>query len=67
MKLYSSDGSEMMEVTKIVPDGNRLLLSGTMMGAMPIEVVLNGTEMRKLFPLLNLRIVLTALRMLFSK
>ena len=67
MKLYSTDGSEMMAVTKIEPDGHRLLVSGTMMGAMPIEVVLTGTEMRKLFRLFSLRIILAALRMLLSK
>ena len=67
MKLYSTDGTEMMEVTKIEPEPTRLLVTGTMMGAMPVEIVLTGPEMRKIFPLLSFKIVWTAIRLLFAK
>ncbi|SEB61414.1 hypothetical protein FIV41_20530 [Pseudomonas marginalis] len=67
MKLYSTDGSEMMEVTSVKADGDRLLVYGTMMGAMPIEVVMTAPEMRKLFPFLSLKVITTSIRMLFSR
>ena len=57
----------MMEVVAIVPDGKTLHVTGTMMGAMPVEIVLTSAEMRKIFPLLSIKVIFTAIRMLFSK
>lgn len=57
----------MMEVVKIFPEGKALHVTGTMMGAMPVEIVLTGPEMRKVFPMLNWKIIVMAVRMLFQK
>jgi hypothetical protein len=67
MKLYTTDGMEMMEISKIEAEDSKLLVTGTIMGAMPVQVVLTGSEMRKAFPLLNMKVVLTGIKMLFSK
>ena len=67
MKLFTTDGMEMMDISKIEAEGHKLLVTGTIMGAMPVQVVLTGSEMRKAFPMLRIKVVLTAIRMLFSK
>lgn len=67
MKLYTTDNMEMMDVSKIEAQDSKLLVTGTIMGAMPVQVVLTGTEMRKALPLLSGKVVMTALKMLFSK
>lgn len=65
MKLYTTDNSEMMDISKIESGKAGLLVTGTIMGAMPVQVVLTGAEMRRAFPLLSPKVILTALRMLF--
>ena len=67
MKLYTTDNAEMMEISKIEAEDSKLLVTGTIMGAMPVQVVLTGSEMRKAFPLLSGKVVMTAIKMLFSK
>ena len=67
MKLFTTDNKEMMEVSQIEADGPGLLISGTIMGAMPVKVMLTGSEMRKAIPLLGGKVIWTAIRMLFSK
>lgn len=66
MKLFSADHSEMLDISKIEAEGVTLRISGTMMGAMPVQVILTGGELRKLFVLLSGKVVLTAIRMLFA-
>lgn len=67
MKLYTTDNMEMMDVSKIEAQDSKLLVTGTIMGAMPVQVVLTGSEMRKAFPLLSGKVIMTAIKMLFSK
>lgn len=67
MKLYTTDNSEMMDISKIEAENGRLLITGTIMGAMPVQVVMTGTEMRKVLPLLSWKVVFTAIKMLFTK
>ena len=67
MKLYTAENTELMEVTGLRQEGDALVVAGTIMGAMPIEARLVPAELRKLFKLLNLRLVWFVLRMLFSK
>lgn len=47
MKLTTTDNSELMEISSVRTEGGKLIVSGTIMGAMPIQAVLSGTEMRK--------------------
>jgi hypothetical protein len=67
MKLYTSDNAELMEVTAINSNGTKLIVTGTIMGAMPVEAILTGTELRKVFSLLSFRTILAALKILFIK
>ena len=67
MKLFTSDNSELMDVSAIRAEDGKLVISGTIMGAMPVEATLTGTEMRKVFSLLGFRTALSALRILLTK
>lgn len=67
MKLMTSDNSELMEVSALKSDGSALIVSGTIMGAMPVEAVLTPAELRKVFKLLNIKLVLFVIGMLFKK
>ena len=67
MKLFTTDNSEMMDISKIEAENGKLLITGTIMGAMPVQVVMTGTEMRKVLPLLSFKVIVTAIKMLFTK
>lgn len=67
MKLFTTDNTEMMEVSQIKADKSALVIDGTIMGAMPIKIRLSGREMRRVVPMLSGKVILTAIRMLFSK
>ncbi|WP_193076010.1 hypothetical protein [Pseudomonas sp. FME51] len=67
MKLYSPDGSELMQVEALERDGSHLLLKGTAFGAMPITAQLRPQEMRGGFSLLNLKLLCFVISMLFRR
>jgi hypothetical protein len=67
MQLYTADNTELMEVSALRADEANLVVSGTIMGAMPIEAVLTPAELRKLFGLLSFRLVLHVFMMLFRR
>lgn len=67
MKLITSDNNELMDVSALRSDGSALIVSGTIMGAMPVEAVLTPAELRKVFKLLNFKLVLFVIGMLFKK
>ena len=67
MKLITSDNSELMEVSALKSNGSALIVSGTIMGAMPVEAVLTPEELRKVFKLLSFKLVLFVIGMLFKK
>jgi hypothetical protein len=67
MKLYGSDNSELMEVSALRPEANRLVVEGTIMGAMPIRAVLTPAELRSALRLLNFKTMVFILGMLFRK
>jgi hypothetical protein len=67
MKLITSDNNELMEVSALKSDGSALIVSGTIMGAMPVEAVLTPEELRKVFKLLSFKLVLFVIGMLFKK
>ena len=67
MKLYTAENTDLMEVTSLRRENDALVVVGTIMGAMPIEARLVPAELRKLFKLLDFRIVLFVVRMLFRK
>tara|TARA_B110000503_G_scaffold139264_1_gene227287 strand:- start:281 stop:490 length:210 start_codon:yes stop_codon:yes gene_type:complete len=65
MKLYATDNSDLMEVSKITRDGNNLIVEGTIMGAMPIRAVLKPAEIRSVFKVMSIGTLFFALTMLF--
>lgn len=54
MKLVTTDNSELMDVATVEVENGKLVVSGTIMGAMPIRAVLTGAEFRKGYKLLSL-------------
>ena len=67
MKLQTRDNADLMEVSDIRAEGSNMVVFGTIMGAMPVEAVLTPSELRKVFKLLNFKLIVAVLRMLFSK
>lgn len=65
MKIYSSDGSELMEVSSIEADGNQLLIKGKVFGSMPMSAKLQPEEARKGLRLLNFKLIIFLLTFLF--
>lgn len=46
MKLYTTDNSELMEISSIDAEGGNLVVSGTIMGAVPVKAVLKPEDLR---------------------
>ncbi|SDB50847.1 hypothetical protein SAMN03159382_00554 [Pseudomonas sp. NFACC23-1] len=67
MKLYSPDGSELMQIQSLERDGDLLLLKGTAFGAMPIVAQLRPEEMRGGLRLLNFRLATFLISMLLPR
>jgi hypothetical protein len=65
MKLYGSDNSELMDVSKIYRRENELVMEGTIMEAMPIVARLKPAEIRQALKLLSLGDLLFIVSMLF--
>lgn len=53
MKLKSSDGSELMNVSALERDGNCLVIRGKVFGAMPLNARLDPAAARELLKLLS--------------
>lgn len=67
MRLYTSDNTELMEVSSFKTEESNLVVCGTIMGAMPIEAVLTPTELRSVFKLLTFKTVWHVIKMLFTR
>jgi hypothetical protein len=67
MKLYTSDNTDLMEVSRIYPNGCNLIVEGTIMGAMPIRAVLKPAELRKGFGLMSPKTLGQIFLMLFRR
>jgi hypothetical protein len=65
MKLYSQDGSELMEVESLDRDGNDLIIKGKVFGSMPMTAKLRPAEARKGLKLLGFKLALFMLTFLF--
>ena len=57
MKLVTTENSDLMEVTSVEIEDGRVIIAGTIMGAMPIRAVLSGAELRKGYALVSLRTI----------
>ena len=67
MKLYAPDGSEMMQVSELVVEDGKLLIKGKVFGAMPMTAALKPAEARAALKLLNGRVLLFLLTILFRR
>jgi hypothetical protein len=64
MKFFGADGSEIIMVTALDRDGNKLVIKGKVFGTMPITARLSPAEARKGLKLLNFRLLLFLLTLL---
>lgn len=53
MKLRSSDGGELMEVSALERDGNQLVIRGKVFGAMPLDARMDPAAARAALKLLS--------------
>ncbi|OGT80099.1 MAG: hypothetical protein A3H91_10125 [Gammaproteobacteria bacterium RIFCSPLOWO2_02_FULL_61_13] len=67
MKLYSQDGSELMQVESLERDGSDLVIKGKVFGSMPMSARLKPEEARKGLKLLNVRMIGFLLTLLFRR
>ena len=65
MKIYSQDGSEMMDISSLEQDGNQLVIKGKVFGSMPMSAKLRPEEARRGLRLLNPRVFWFLLTLLF--
>jgi len=67
MKICGQDNTELMQISALERDGNRLVLKGKVFGSMPITAKLTPQEGRNGLKLLNLRLAVFLLTFLFRK
>ena len=67
MKLYGPDNNELMRVESLERDGNVLVIRGKVFGSMPMTAKLRPGEARRMFRLLNFRLVLFLITFLFRR
>ena len=65
MRFYTPDKTELIVIKSIQPHKDGLIIEGTIMGAMPMKAILRPEELRRVFGLLSLRTIFTAIAMLF--
>lgn len=67
MKIYSSDGQEMMTVTSLERDGSSLVIKGMIFGAMPMSAELRPEQARAVLKLLNFKTIWLLLTILLRR
>ena len=67
MKIYSQDGSELMDISSLSRSGNKLVVKGKVFGSMPMTAKISPSDARKGLKLLNFRLVLFLLTFLFRR
>jgi hypothetical protein len=67
MKFVGPDGSELIMVTAVDRDGDKLVIKGKVFGAMPISARLTPAEARQGLKLLNFRLGLFLLTFLLRR
>jgi hypothetical protein len=65
IKVYDGQNNEMMTVRKLEQDGNDLLITGKIFGAMPMKARLKPEEARAALKLLNFKTILFLMTLLF--
>ncbi|KAG1291197.1 hypothetical protein G6F63_016981 [Rhizopus arrhizus] len=67
MKLYAVDNSDLMEISDIYPEGDNLIVEGTIMGAMPIRAIVKPAEVRKALGMMSMKTKMHAGKMLYKR
>ncbi len=67
MKIYGQDNSELMQVSLLEQDGNTLLIKGKVFGSMPMTAKLTPQEARNALKLLNFKLALFLVTLLFRR
>ena len=67
IKVYDGQGNELMTVRSFAQDGNDLLISGKIMGSMPMKARLTPKEARAALKLLTFKTFLFFLTILFRR
>jgi hypothetical protein len=67
MKIYSQDGSELMEVVELGIDGGQLVIKGKVFGSMPMSARLRPQEARRGLRLLGPGLAWFLLTFLFRR
>jgi hypothetical protein len=67
MKIYGQDNSELMQVTSLEREGDKLVMKGKVFGSMPMTAKLTPQEARNALKLLNFRLVAFLVTFLFRR
>jgi hypothetical protein len=67
MKVFSTDGQEMMTVNQLEQDGGKLVIKGMIFGAMPMSAELRPAQARAALKLLTPRVAWTLLTILLRR
>ena len=67
MKIYTPDKSELMDVSSIRYENSHLIVSGKIMGSMPMKAVIRPQDARQGLKLLDLKTFLFLLTFLFRR
>ncbi len=67
MKIYGQDNSELMQVSLLEKDGNTLVIKGKVFGAMPMTARLTPQEARNALKLVNFKLALFLMTLLFRR
>lgn len=67
MKFFTPERSELIVITAVDTHRDGLIISGKIMGAMPMKAVLTPAQLRAGFKFLSFRLVVTLIAMLFRR
>jgi hypothetical protein len=67
MKFFTPERAELIVITAVDPHPEGLIISGKIMGAMPMKAVLTPVQLRAGFKFLSVKLVMTLIGMLFRR
>jgi hypothetical protein len=67
MKIYTPDKNELMDIGAIRREGSNLVVSGKIMGSMPMKAVIRPSDARQGLKLLDFNTIVFLLTFLFRK
>jgi hypothetical protein len=65
MKFYTPEKSVLLDITSVQPHDQGIVVSGKIMGTMPMKAILRPEELRAGLRLLTFKLIFTLLSMLF--